>query len=743
MEEFAAAERRLVWAVSAGLTAIVMLVVGALGAYLLLARQADTQDALRSAEADTVAYYRDLLRAEVLAAENYMEHMRSQTEASLRSSLREHTDMALAQVQALHDQAVLLDLPQAEAQRMALEALRPQRFLNGRGYYFVDDLDGLCLLLPTAPQMEGKSLYDNRDDTGHYIMRGLIVAAGQPVGEGFSRYRWYSPLDPKRMSDKLAYVRLFEPWGWIIGAGDYLESMEEEQKRQALARFRSLRFGEAGYLFVLGPDRRVTLAPSTPDSEGKLPEELSPQEAMFLTRFLEVGAEGGYVDYSWRRNDGAVAQKLAYVKRVEPWGWTIGAAYYVDDVRARTDQRLAGLRQRLHQEILAAIAVVAVAGALAVMVSLTYARWFHRVLTAHRVRLAEQANELGDKARQLFLVKSAIDRSRDMVLLLDENQHPIYFNQAAEAALGSRSVSSSGHFIQGMDKIPVDGSSFVTTLNTDHGALPVEVLAQRVTYMNGTYLCAVARDIRERQTYEQQLSAINQELSRSNQELEQFAYVASHDLREPLRMVTSFLTLMERRMGDRLDEENLEYLSFARDGARRMDAMIRDLLDYSRIGRNQPDPQPVKLAQTVAEALANLRPGIEEAAASVTVADDLPTVQGNPAELVRLFQNLIGNALKYRAPDRPCRVEVLSRSNDGQPELVVRDNGIGIDPEFRDRIFGIFQRLHGRDTYDGTGIGLAACRKIADHHGATVLVRDAPDDQGVEFVVRFPAPVPS
>lgn len=228
------------------------------------------------------------------------------------------------------------------------------------------------------------------------------------------------------------------------------------------------------------------------------------------------------------------------------------------------------------------------------------------------------------------------------------------------------------------------------------------------------------------------------DLERSNKELEQYAYVASHDLREPLRMVRSYMTLIERRLGDNLSEEIKTYIGFATDGAKRMDELIRALLEYSRIGKGGMEFKAVNLAQVVAEALASLHDAIDAADASIKVAGDLPVTVGSPIELGRLFQNLIGNAVKYRAAGRKPEIDIGWKSEDGELVVWVTDNGIGIDPKHHERAFGIFQRLVAKEDYEGTGIGLAVCKKIAEQHGGRIWVESQGEDKGTSFFVSLP-----
>ncbi|GAA0601288.1 sensor histidine kinase [Caenispirillum bisanense] len=254
----------------------------------------------------------------------------------------------------------------------------------------------------------------------------------------------------------------------------------------------------------------------------------------------------------------------------------------------------------------------------------------------------------------------------------------------------------------------------------------------------------IRSDITDRKRVEERLSQLVKELAESNRELEQFAYVASHDLQEPLRMITSYLQLLERRYRGRIDPTADEFIRHAVDGAARMQRLIQDLLEYSRIGRSGRPMAPVAMAAVLRQALTNLRLTVEENNATVVVPPDgdLPEVLGDPGELVRLFQNLLGNALKYRHPERPPVVTVSVAAEGGHHwRFSIADNGIGIDAAHFDRIFLIFQRLHGREHYSGTGIGLAIAKKIVDRHGGRIRVESEPG-RGSTFHVVLAAADP-
>ncbi|MGE5505713.1 MAG: ABC transporter substrate binding protein [Actinomycetota bacterium] len=220
-------------------------------------------------------------------------------------------------------------------------------------------------------------------------------------------------------------------------------------------------------------------------------------------------------------------------------------------------------------------------------------------------------------------------------------------------------------------------------------------------------------------------------------ELQQFAYVASHDMREPLRMISSYLGLLEKRIGATLDTDGREFLAFAKDGAVRLDNMILALLDYSRLGRGSEPMRSVALGSALATAVANLGIAIEETGARIDVAGELPEIMGDRSELVRLFQNLLGNAVKYRDPGRVPTVTVSARPDGATWVLSVADNGVGIPADQTERIFGIFQRLHGVDV-EGCGIGLASCRRIVEHHGGHIWV-ESEEGKGSTFLFTLPA----
>ncbi|MDX6725599.1 MAG: hypothetical protein QOK49_404 [Baekduia sp.] len=231
----------------------------------------------------------------------------------------------------------------------------------------------------------------------------------------------------------------------------------------------------------------------------------------------------------------------------------------------------------------------------------------------------------------------------------------------------------------------------------------------------------VGRDVSERLAMERELAQHAERLQGTNAELQDFAHIASHDLSEPLRMVASYLGLLERRSAGELDENGREYLRQALDGAQRMRHLIDDLLLYSRVANEEPRREQVDVEALVAEVLQVLGPAIEQEGATVEVGA-LPTLEAEPGQLRQLLQNLIGNAVKFHAPGRAPVVRVTARRTIAGCVVTVADDGIGIPDHEQERIFAMFTRLHGRDQYAGTGIGLAICRRIAERHGGRIYV---------------------
>jgi PAS domain S-box-containing protein len=343
------------------------------------------------------------------------------------------------------------------------------------------------------------------------------------------------------------------------------------------------------------------------------------------------------------------------------------------------------------------------------------------------------------------------DSVPDLIAIMDSNHRVMRANRAMAQRLGRRPEECIGlpcfEVVHGtgcpQDSCPhaqtiIDGKEHTVELHEP--GLGGDFLVTTTPLLDGSGKLIgsvhVARDITDRKRAEGELKSTALELARSNQDLEQFAYVASHDLQEPLRMVTGHLSIIQDRLGGSLDETTSQSMFFAMDGAGRMQAMISDLLTFCRAGRKADGFLPTDMEAVLAVVLDNLAAAIADAGA-VVEHDPLPTVKAEQSQMIQLLQNLIGNAIKYQPAGQAARIQVAAaRDHDGWL-LSVRDNGIGIRPEHLDRVFMIFQRLHSRDQYPGTGIGLALCKRIVEFHGGRIWVESEPG-KGSTFLFTLP-----
>jgi PAS domain S-box-containing protein len=364
--------------------------------------------------------------------------------------------------------------------------------------------------------------------------------------------------------------------------------------------------------------------------------------------------------------------------------------------------------------------------------------------------LAETAGELGVKHR---LLNAVVEGTTDPIYIRDLENRFTMANGACAKALRRNVSDVVGASLR--DLLPNDSSDAVAKSDqeivragvpcTIEETVEIEGITRIFLTTKGPYQDAdgkiigtlgISREITDRKKAEENLVKMVGDLKRSNEELQQFAYVASHDLQEPLRMVASYTQLLAKRYKGRLDADADEFIAYAVDGSNRMQGLIQDLLIYSRAGTTDKALHQISSEKALQDALANLRATIEESGAVVT-HDSLPSLTSDDAQLIQVFQNLVGNAIKYHGPELP-HVHVSAAKNGGKQWIFsVRDNGLGIDPQYFDRIFVIFQRLHGREDFKGTGIGLAICKKIVERLGGRIWVESQPKE-GSTFYFALP-----
>lgn len=349
------------------------------------------------------------------------------------------------------------------------------------------------------------------------------------------------------------------------------------------------------------------------------------------------------------------------------------------------------------------------------------------------------------------LVQALLDTTSDAALLIDGKGTLLACNQVFADRFGRKVADIVGGDLFGLFPPDVGEARRIACMNTLVTGEAIVLRDSRdgrhfhncITPVPNPHgppqqVAVFSRDVTEDLAREERLATYVAAMERSNAELEQFAYVASHDLREPLRLVSNYVTLLERRYAAQLDEDAREFIAYARSGAQRMDALILDMLAYSRVSLVDQEREKIVLAEAIQAGLSNLALAVRDTKADVAVeVDPALSVTGDASQLARLFQNLVGNALKYSAADRPPRIRIAATVADNQVRVAVIDNGIGIEPIYFERIFRIFQRLHTVDKYDGTGIGLSLSKRIAENHGGGIAVESQPG-YGSTFTVTLP-----
>ena len=370
---------------------------------------------------------------------------------------------------------------------------------------------------------------------------------------------------------------------------------------------------------------------------------------------------------------------------------------------------------------------------------------------SHIISATEDITARKESERELRLTKFAVDHIHDGVAWLDAAGHLVYVNDAicrlhglgreqllrmsvGDVTPGRSAEAWAAHWAE---LVRLGSLSFETECrHADGTMIPIEVSANLLKNEGIEFCVSFVRDIRGRRQAEADMRRSIDELSRSNAELERFAYIASHDLQEPSRSVVSFAQLLERRLSGRLEDDERELLGYLQDGARRMHDLVRDLLSYSRVSGRAEAFTTVDLSEVVGQVRDSLRALIEESDAEIVVSS-LPQAAADHSQMVMLFQNLLANAIKFRAPGIRPLVAISAAIQDGRVIVSVADNGIGIDPAYREEVFVIFKRLHTAIAYPGTGIGLAVCKRIVERHHGRIWVEP---NAGGGSVFRFTLP---
>lgn len=375
-------------------------------------------------------------------------------------------------------------------------------------------------------------------------------------------------------------------------------------------------------------------------------------------------------------------------------------------------------------------------------------------------RLTEAFNRMSARLAESTVsrdfVESVLEGAPDPMIVADPEGRIVYVNGKVSEVFGyapaelrgekveilvpeslrSRHHGLRGDYMRGPKARPMGAGLDLRARRKDGSEVPVEISLSPANTRQGLRVIATVRDVTEQRKTREALRQSVQALQRSNEALEQFAFIASHDLQEPLRKVSSYCQLLERRYADKLDSDGKDFIRYAVDGAARMRLLITDLLAYSRIGRQETPWETVELSAACGRALEALQPAITEAGALVRVGP-LPVVRGRATALAQAFQNVIGNAVKFRS-ERPLALRIDAERRDKEWVVSVEDNGIGIEQRHRERVFDVFERLHPHSRYPGTGIGLAIVKRVVEQHGGRIWADETP---GGGSTFRFTLPV--
>jgi diguanylate cyclase (GGDEF)-like protein/PAS domain S-box-containing protein len=482
-----------------GTLLIIFLLAITLAAYFLLTSWKDFHARQQQVEGDAYRHAQEYLQSSGDHTAQTLLALRAHATDTLKQQLKEQVDQAYHVADGIWQQEHAR-LPPARVQALIIEALRPLRFFDGRGYFFIDTIDGRCILLPTAPKLEGSSLLENRDDQGRYIMKTLITAVSTPEQQGYASYRWYLPAS-RMMADKIAYSRQFAPYGWLIGSGEYIANVEAALQQRALALLASMQLDKDNDdLMVIDSQGVLQLFPANPSLQGRHYLALAPTLRKRVLEAMQLGRQGGFMEYSIPAGkNGAPVSHLAYARRLPGWDWTLVNAMHIQSIRDSSIQASSALEGQLLGRIKATLLMTLLAMASAGLLSWFFIRWMNALVARYQLDLRRSHAELESSTRELKLSHFMIDHATDLVALQTADGVLVYANRAAQDCMGQdvalRSQLSQQLFSHAGQALP---HTFETRLPCQQGHMHLEVTLTGLDYQGVRYLCATARDISQR-----------------------------------------------------------------------------------------------------------------------------------------------------------------------------------------------------------------------------------------------------
>ena len=471
-----------------GMLGLVFGLVFILASYFFYQHWNDYQRETRTFNQDTRLRGQAFLKAYGEHASHTLENLYSQTQDILRKQLKEQVDQAYAISLALY-QRNEGKMSDAQIGREIAEALRPVRYFNGRGYFFIDTLDGRCVLLPTNPSLEGKSLLDNRDDTGTPIMRKLLLSVDNASGAGFARYRWYRPNETA-MSEKIAYSRRFKPLDWLIGSGEYVLNIEDDLKQQGLRMLGDMPVGQRGFFSVMTKD-------SKPESLNhkysvKLPAHVLAMQARQNSDTL--------IHFDIKQGN-STEQYTAYISEVPSWQWRILTIIPTAELSASNKNGNQHIYEQTRDRMLTTLGILLLAVALAWLFSVYITRWLGDLIGKYRQQLQNTERQLHEKAHETELIRYMSDSATDIILLLDQQQQLVYHNETARRYLYHADPQRTAHILAAAN----GHKHYLYTDEQSQQPCTLDIQLSDVLHEGKIYLCITARDITARTADERQL----------------------------------------------------------------------------------------------------------------------------------------------------------------------------------------------------------------------------------------------
>lgn len=441
----------LMWGVFAGVVALSVF----LAIYYLLSNHLQNDQRLATLQESIEGQINQRLAIEVEDAASYIEQQYAQAEHILRKESRDQVKQAIAVAQAIYTENVNTR-PELEVKRLIVEALRNVRFFGGRGYIFIGDNTGKSLLLPPSPQFEGSSMYDFKDDQGKYFVRDFLEIIHSNSGSGFSEYRWYPPDDKTRMRDKITYIERFEPYNWLVGAGDYVYQIQQDQQSRILDYIKTIRFGDNGYISVLDREGVVLAGTGIKKFTGLHLSQINDTYVVEMFRSVLNQSESAHFHRAdWFQIDGTPqSQQLLYVKPLPLWGWVLVAGSYSDGSLQFLQQERAVLDQKRHQDTVQLVFMLALVIGLAIYATHRYSRWMKRRFQSFQSDIDQKNQSIEAKDKSLEISARIVDAAHEGIMLLDRNNKIIQINNSFIRITGYEFADVQGHDprILGMDQ---------------------------------------------------------------------------------------------------------------------------------------------------------------------------------------------------------------------------------------------------------------------------------------------------